>query len=174
MFQNQFTSPVPASKTTEMDLLLKELLCLPLAIVQAAAFINNTGTTLEEYRSRFKVETLNAAKLCGQSCDDKLPGSSTDRSAIAATLTSLEHICSYHPSAAKQLFLMACVNPKDISLDVLGDPLSNEKKGIEQVLDAYALVTRRLADSSLDIHRLVHLTIRDWLRQKDLLGEWNQ
>jgi hypothetical protein len=39
----------PADEQEEADLLIKELVYLPLAIVQAAAYINVNKTTLQEY-----------------------------------------------------------------------------------------------------------------------------
>ena len=49
MLENYLSAPIPQSEQQEAKLLLKELSYLPLAIVQAAAYINARGSTLQEY-----------------------------------------------------------------------------------------------------------------------------
>jgi hypothetical protein len=43
-----------------------------------------------------------------------------------------------------------------------------------RVLDKYALVTRRPADSALDLHRLVHQALRKRLQVQGRLIQWTQ
>jgi hypothetical protein len=38
--------------------------------------------------------------------------------------------------------------------------------------DAYAFVSRRVSDQALDVHRLVYLSTRNWLRAEELLARW--
>lgn len=41
-------------------------------------------------------------------------------------------------------------------------------------LVSYSFVTRRSADLALDVHRLVHLATRSWLRKESLLARWSE
>src|ERR1700722_11408422 len=41
-------------------------------------------------------------------------------------------------------------------------------------INAYSIITKRPAGSALDVHRLVHLTTRNWLRKQDSLCQWTQ
>jgi hypothetical protein len=68
---------------------------------------------------------------------------------------------------------LACVEPKDIPQSLL--PLgASRKKEVDAIgtLTAYSFVDRRPADQCLDIHRLVHLATRNWLRKEELLTLW--
>lgn len=39
-------------------------------------------------------------------------------------------------------------------------------------LSAYSFITKRPADQAWDLHRLVHLATRNWLRMKNTLAVW--
>jgi tetratricopeptide (TPR) repeat protein len=41
-------------------------------------------------------------------------------------------------------------------------------------LDAYSFVTKQTAESALDLHQLVHASIRSWLQKQGLLSQWTQ
>ena len=41
-------------------------------------------------------------------------------------------------------------------------------------LDAYSFIIRRPADVALNLHRLVHLATRNWLRKEELLNQWTE
>jgi hypothetical protein len=66
--------------------------------------------------------------------------------------------------AADYLFLAARVNRKDISLDFMEATLPQTREDAIKVLDQYALVTRRPAESALDVHRLVYCALRERLQ----------
>jgi tetratricopeptide (TPR) repeat protein len=125
----------PADEQDEASLLIKELAYLPLAIVQAAAYVNVNKTTLQGYSSLLikKKEELT---------EDLHRESGV---VIAATwLVSFEQIRRHDDLAANYL------------------------------LNAYSLVTKRTAESSLDLHRLVHVSTRIWLQEHRLLIRWTQ
>jgi tetratricopeptide (TPR) repeat protein len=152
--------------TGPADLLIKELAYLPLAIVQAAAYVNVNKITLQEYLSLLVEKKEELAKDLHQESGD----------VIAATwLMSFEQICRHNALAADYLLFMACVNRNDIPLALLPTARSHEQ-GTHAVatLDAYSLVTKRTAESSLDLHRLVHASTRNWLQEQRLLSQWTQ
>jgi hypothetical protein len=94
-------------------------------------------------------------------------------SAVAITLLiSLDQLCSNSERAADYLFLAACVGRKDIPLDLLPASSSRQREEAVKVLSGYGLVTRRPAESSLDLHQLVHRALRKWLRRQERLDEW--
>ncbi|MCJ1423721.1 hypothetical protein MMC29_001605 [Sticta canariensis] len=69
---------------------------------------------------------------------------------------------------------MSCLDPKVISQSIL-PPLSLSNKQMTEAigtLSAYSFVTRRFADEGLDLHRLVHLATRNWLRKDGTIAEW--
>ena len=68
---------------------------------------------------------------------------------------------------------MASVDPKDIPQSLL-PPGESRKKETDAIgtLDAYSFVTKRPVGRAVDIHRLVHLATRNWLRKEGLLAYW--
>lgn len=155
--------------------LIKQLTFLPLAIVQAAAYINENGTTLSSYLSLLEEQEQDVIDLLSEGFEDdvKVDGRYEDvKNSVATTwLVSFEQIQRIDPLAAEYLSFMSCVAPKDIPQSLL-PPGPSRKKEIEAIgtLDAYSFVNRRVADNVLDMHRLVHLAMRNWLRTR---GQWH-
>ncbi|KAF2731804.1 kinesin light chain [Polyplosphaeria fusca] len=172
MLENHMKSSLSKSEQQEAQLLLRELSYLPLAIVQAAAYINTRNITLREYRS-----LVARQKEAVLGCNSKLPEDGPQQhdttGPVATTLLiSLDQIRGDGELAADYLFLAACVDRKGIPLDLLPASLPREREEAVKVLSRYGLVTRRPAESSLDLHQLVHRALRGWLRKQKRLDEW--
>jgi GTPase SAR1 family protein len=143
MLGNYLTAPVLQNEREEARLLLQELSHLPLAIVQAAAYINTKDMTLRSYRSQ----------LNGQKYGVFEQGSEISEDPVAITLfLSNEQISHEYALAADFLFFAACLDRKDIPLDLFEASSHREKEDAVRILNRYALVTRRPAESSLDLH----------------------
>jgi tetratricopeptide (TPR) repeat protein len=156
----------PTNEQEKADLLLKELAYLPLAISQAAAYINVNKLTLQQYLSLLLKQKEDLMDLPPQESEN----------VIAATwIISFEQIRRHETLAADYLLFMACVDRNDVPLSLLPAALPREK-GMHAVeaLNAYSLVTKRTAESALDLHQLVQLSTRNWLQQKGLLGQQTQ
>ena len=160
---NYLITSVLASEKQEMKLLLEELSYLPLAIIQAAAYINIKNITLKDYRLQLAKQIEEALELSSELSGGK-PQDRERKSPITATLLILlDQIHRNHSLVANYLFLAAYIDRKDIPLDLLGAASSEEREDIVGILKAYALITRRPAESVLDLHLLVYFTIRKWL-----------
>jgi MoxR-like ATPase len=98
----------------------------------------------------------------------------TVKNPVAVTwLISFEQIRHRDPLAADYLSFMACVDLKNVPQSLL--PLGqSRKKEIDAIgtLNAYSFISRRPADLAIDVHRLVHLATRNWLRKEELLACW--
>jgi tetratricopeptide (TPR) repeat protein len=157
--------------------LLEQLTFLPLAIAQAAAYINENGVTLAMYLSLLEDQEQNVVELLSENFEDE--GRYRDiKNPVATTwLISFEHIKRLDPLAAKYLSLMSCADAKDIPQSLLprANSLKEETDAIG-TLNAYYFVRRRPTDQSTDqllnLHRLVHLATRNWLRTEVSLPEW--
>ncbi|TVY16193.1 Subtilisin BL [Lachnellula arida] len=89
---------------------------------------------------------------------------------------SFKQICRQNMLAADYLLFMACTDLTNVPLALLPMTLPQEK-GIDAVgtLDAYSFVTKRTAASVIDLHRLVHLSTRNWLQKnQELLSQRTQ
>jgi hypothetical protein len=134
--------------------------------VQAAAYVNVNKTTLQEYLSLLVEKKEELAE------DDYRESGHV----IAATwLISFEQIRERDALAADHLLFMACVDRNDIPLALLPAATPPEQ-GVHAVgtLDAYSFITKRTAESALDLHRLVHALTRNWLQKQGLLSQRNQ
>jgi tetratricopeptide (TPR) repeat protein len=86
----------------------------------------------------------------------------------------MDQITCSDASAADYLSLAACVYRKDVSVDLLEAASPQRREDAIKVLDKYALVTRRPAESALDVHRLVHQALRKRLQVQGRLQHWTQ
>ena len=153
----------PVNEPGVADILLKELAYLPLAVVQAAAYININKITLRQYLLLLAEQKEKVVE----------PISKESENVIASTwLISFEQIRRQDTLAADYLLFMACVDSTDVPLALL----PAREKGIDAVktLDNYSFITKRTAESAIDLHRLVHLSTRNWLKKQELLSEWTQ
>ncbi|KAH7396273.1 P-loop containing nucleoside triphosphate hydrolase protein [Pyrenochaeta sp. MPI-SDFR-AT-0127] len=154
------------------DLLLK-LTNLPLAIVQAAAYVNENEISLAEYAMLLDDSEQNIIDILSEEFEDE--GRYADiKNPIATTwLISFEQIQKRDPLAAEYLSFMSCVAPKDVPRSLL-PPAESAKKAVDAIgtLSAYSFVTKHKEGQLLDLHRLVHLATRNWLRTEGILRLW--
>jgi tetratricopeptide (TPR) repeat protein len=157
----------------DMTALLTQLTCLPLAIVQAAVYINENGISAREYLSLLEEKEEDVIDLLSEDFEDE--GRYHDiKNPVATTwLISFEQVRQRDPLAADYLSFMACVDAKDIPQSLLPSGTSR-KKEIEAIgtLQGYSFIAKGSVDSVITIHRLVHLATRSWLRKEGLLPRW--
>ncbi|KAH7394822.1 hypothetical protein BKA66DRAFT_438622 [Pyrenochaeta sp. MPI-SDFR-AT-0127] len=173
MLENYLDTKIARSEQ-EATLLLQELSYLPLAIVQAAAYINTRNVTLQEYQSQLTRQKQEVLKRDGELSEDKLQEYGRTGPVTTTLLISIDQIRRSDALAADYLFLTACVDRKDIPLDLLEASSARERDDAIKVLSNYALITRRPAESALDLHRLVHRALWEWLQKQNWLSKWTQ
>ena len=163
------------SEQQEANHLLKELTYLPLAIVLAAAYINQNKKTLKEYLLLLAEQEEKIIKVLSEEFKDVGQDHGGKHPVATTWLISFEEIRRNNALAADYLSFMACIDQRDIPQSLLPKGSSNEKeKEAVGTLNDYSMIIKRPAASALDVHRLVHLTTRNWLRKQDLLGHWTQ
>jgi Tfp pilus assembly protein PilF len=158
--------------------LADELGDLPLALAQAAAYVDTRAITihryLESYRDPVLARRLREAGL----------NSAEYPASVAGTwLLSFRQLSDEHPAAAELLQLCAFLDPDDIDLDLFsagsaetGDVLARmlgdwqERDETVGALAATSLVTVP-AENHLRVHRLVQAVTRDQL-DDDQAAEW--
>ncbi|KAF2808823.1 FabD/lysophospholipase-like protein [Mytilinidion resinicola] len=151
--------------------LLIELTHLPLAIVQAAAYINKNGILLAAYLSLLKEQEKDVIELLSEEFEDDGRYRNIKNPVATTWLISFAQIRQRDPLAADYLSFMSCVDPRKIPQSLLPPGLS-PKKEIDAIgtLSAYSFVSKR-PDGALDLHRLVHLATRNWLRKEGQLTQ---
>ncbi|KAH8660895.1 kinesin light chain 3 [Tricladium varicosporioides] len=158
------------NKLDDTIALLAKLTYLPLAIVQAAAYINVNGIAVADYLSLLNEQEEDIIELLSEDFEDTGRYSNVENPVATTWLVSFEQIRRQDPLAADYLSLMSCLDPKGIPQSFL-PPGKSRKKEIDAIgmLDAYSFISRRSADQAFDLHRLVHLAMRSWLQKENLL-----
>ncbi|KAL4860638.1 hypothetical protein BDV12DRAFT_94262 [Aspergillus spectabilis] len=156
-------------------LLLKQLTYLPLAIVQAASYVNeNCLSSLADYLSLLSAKEEEVIDLLSEEFEDDWRPHETTNPVAATWLISFERVQRTNRLATDILSFMACIEPAEIPESLLPLPQGKPRKALAEsigVLEGYAFVTRR-PTKSFDLHRLVHLATRNWLRKSGSLSEW--
>lgn len=170
--------------TTE---LLDELTCLPLAIAQAAAYLNRNRMCIAKYLQLLHGTEQGLVRLLSREFrdDTRYKGSAN---AVATTwVVSFSQIRERDAAAAKLLAFMSCVEWKAIPRSLLPEAQSEgEMEEAIGTLCAYSFLARRDGDNQAtsgaskqgrdvdqateaeewyDIHRLVHLATRVWVKE---------
>ncbi|KAH0551380.1 hypothetical protein GP486_007405, partial [Trichoglossum hirsutum] len=153
--------------------LLDQLTFLPLAIIQAAAYVNENGITLSDYLLLLVEQEEDVIDLLSEEFEDDWRYRNVKNPVATTWLISFEQIRQVSPLAAEYLSFIACIEPRDVPQSLL-PPAQSRKKEVDAIgtLAAYSFLSRRSAGLSLDLHRLVHLATRNWLRREGSLSRW--
>lgn len=146
----------------EAKSLLEKLTYLPLAIIQAASYINQNNELLATYLSLLACQEEEVIDLLSERFEDDSRYRDAKNPVAMTWLISFEQIRVRDPLAAEFLSFIACVDSKDVPLSLLPPGLSR-KKEIDALgtLNAYAFLSKRHIESSLDIYCLVYLVTRN-------------
>jgi tetratricopeptide (TPR) repeat protein len=174
MLQNHLMKPLSNAEQHEAKDLLRELSYLPIAVVQAAACINAGSMTVQEYRVQLEEHKELALGYSNDQSRDKVRSSDVTNPVATTLSVSIDQIARSDASAADYLSLAACLDRKDISLYLLEAASPQAREDAIKVLDRYALVNRRPAESAIDLHQLVHRALRKRLQVQGQLGQCAQ
>ncbi|KAH8804492.1 violaceus kinesin [Xylogone sp. PMI_703] len=153
--------------TAGADKLLNLLGCLPLAIVQAAAYMNENDTSIADYVDFYFRTESELIEILSENFEDLGRYKGTRNSIATTWLISFKQLQRQTPLAIEYLSFMACLLRHSIPQSIL-PPAPSQKHLHEAVgaLTAYSLVTRQENREIFDMHHLVYLATRNWLRNK--------
>ncbi len=167
---NEMLEQAPKESREQAAFILSELDGLPLALDQAAAYIEETHCGLAQYLNLYGSRRKDLLLRRGQSPLDH------PESVTATWSLSLQQIKQESSSAAELLYLLAFLNPEAIPEEIislgaaeLGPSLSAvasdslELDAIIELLLRYSLIRRTPEEKSLSIHRLVQAVLKDGL-----------
>ena len=174
--------PNNASGDADYATLAKELEYIPLALVQAAAFISINGLQITEYLDLYRANDAAKIELLSEDFEDEVRDPET-RNPIATTWSiTFDRLRSQELYAAEVLSLMCVLDTQAIPESLLRGFETNSirlKKGLG-ALRSYSLISLRKSDGqhgegqdpAYDLHRLVGLTTRNWLSLNGSLDQW--
>ncbi|KAL3441720.1 putative kinesin light chain [Aspergillus insuetus] len=153
--------------------LLDRLAFLPLAISQAAAYINQNDISLARYMSLLGEQEASIIELLGEEFEDNGRYAEIQNPVATTWLVSFLQIQQVDEVASGYLSFMACINPRDIPESILpATPSTKRRVEALGLLKAYSFIRAQVDDSIFSLHRLVHLATRNWLRKRDSLESW--
>ena len=146
---------------------------LPLALVQAAAFIKENSQSISDYLQMYRESDSTRIELLGQNFED-VERDPESRNPVAVTWAiSFEQIRKNDPQAAELLSLMSVLNRQGIPKSLLS--LDHEGMNLERALGtlkAFSLITPEPSHEAFNLHRLVYLATRNWLSINKELDSW--
>lgn len=152
---------------------LEQLCFLPLAITQASAYINKNTLSLTTYLDLLQKQEPEVVDLLSEDFQGAGRYINVKNPVIGTWLISFKQIQHLDSLAADYLSFMSCLNPRNIPTSLLPMP-KTEKHQVDAlgILSAYSFINKQ--DGSINMHRLVHIATRNWLRQNSLFSHWIQ
>ncbi|KAI9706228.1 MAG: hypothetical protein M1812_008242, partial [Candelaria pacifica] len=144
--------------------LLNELTHLPLAIAQAAAYLNAMQISIQDYLSLLKNTEQDMVGLLSREFRDDTRYKNSRNSVAATWLISFNQIRRSDSVAADILSFVSCIENKAIPQSILPS-IEPKEQMVHAIgtLRAYAFVTRPGNGDMYEMHRLVHLATKVWL-----------
>jgi nucleoside phosphorylase/tetratricopeptide (TPR) repeat protein len=167
------TIPEELVQDTESTMTLLNLLVnLPLAIRQASAYMTRNSMSTTQYLEIYQESDQGQMDLLSEDFNDRHRYKNIRNPVATTWLISFRQISEHNPLAADYLRFICFLAEKDIPLSLL--PPAPKRRAAEAIgtLKAYAFLTARERDDSYDIHRLVQVAARNWLRETEEWPVW--
>ena len=132
--------------------LLEELTYLPLAIKQAAAYINTNKISIAAYLRLLRGTEQSAIALLRREFHDSTRYEGRQNGVASTWIVSFDQIRRFNRSAADLLAFMSCIEPKAIPASVFPSPEPEEMTCAIGTLCGYAFLTRRGDSDVFDMH----------------------
>lgn len=165
-------------KTDRASELAEKLDCLPLALSQAAAFMNKNRLPIADYLKRISApsdEMVAELMTLPQPLEAQI---GVPKSIYETWKLSYEAIRSHNSLAADALALMSFLEQNSIILDLLKAVLCTGPDvrlvGALGELRDYGLIDSGFVTDTFTIHRLVQATTKKWLKESKLDVQWAQ
>ncbi|KAL4864733.1 hypothetical protein BDV12DRAFT_200811 [Aspergillus spectabilis] len=157
--------------------LAQHLHFLPLAMVQAASYINENLISIDTYLSLLKDTETSMLELLSEDFEDEWRYVEVTNPVTSTWLVSFKQIQTLSPLAAEYLSFMSCLGFARIPLSLLPAAESKVKQqGALGVLKGYYFISEHSESGfqCFSLHQLVHLATRNWLRTQNMLEHWTK
>ncbi|KNG79981.1 kinesin light chain 1 and, partial [Aspergillus nomiae NRRL 13137] len=146
--------------------LLEQLAFLPLAITQAAAYINENSIGLSDYIILLQDQEPDVIELLSENFGDERRYKDTQNPVALTWFISFQQIQRSNELAADYLSFIACISPRGIPQSLLPQPISTKKR-VDAIglLKAFSFISEDGGNQFLNTHRLVHFATRNWMRK---------
>ena len=147
---------------------------IPLAISQAVAYITQTGITLTDYLRLVEHGSATLSSLLEKDCRDERRDRDSVSSVSRTWQVSYNFLQAHHPRSIDIFSLMAVLDRQNIPKYLLQEDDEDEFAFCEAVgrLTAFSLVSTETTNDTYELHRLVQLVTRMWLKTESTLQKW--
>lgn len=165
--------------STRYKELAKLLDRFPLALVQAASFISVNNISVEKYLELYRQSDSARIELLSEDFEDEARDPQSKNPVATTWSISFDYINKHEPKAAELLSFMSMFDSQAIPESVL--PIGKDSVTFEKALgtlQAFSFITvrrpnlERPRDRCFDFHRLVRLTMRNWLNINGTFDTW--
>ncbi|PCD38687.1 hypothetical protein AU210_007153 [Fusarium oxysporum f. sp. radicis-cucumerinum] len=185
LFRNKLDGDFDKDAATD---LLRALDYIPLAITQAAAYINRRAPriSIKSYLDTFRESDKKKGSLLNRDAGDLRRYETVSNSVVTTWQVTFEQIRHERPSAAKLLSFMSFFNPQGIPEFVLydynADPTDEADRDVVRdsfeddldILRGYSLVSVTETGGVCEMHALVQFCTRFWISAAGNEGTWRQ
>ncbi|KAI9685382.1 MAG: hypothetical protein M1822_004513 [Bathelium mastoideum] len=170
--------PIDESSRADATALVNALEGVPLAITHAAAYIKMRASTtsVSTYRKLFRESEANQVHLLSNKKWKDLRRHHSARDAVIVTWQiSFDQIRKTDLKAADLLALMSMFDKQGIPRSLLGNNTSQlDFDDALMPLLSFSLVRAEIGKQTLEMHRLVQVSIRAWLKSENQLSKWTK
>ncbi|KAL7755421.1 hypothetical protein ACKLNR_014519 [Fusarium oxysporum f. sp. zingiberi] len=174
-FKQALIQEISSSDEQVIDHLLALLTHLPLAITQAAAYMNENQVSLTEYLQLFENTDRDRIELLSAEFQDDTRYEQSQDPVATTWSISFNQIRKADELASRILMFLAYVEPKAVPQSMLPEGESQQQltRAIG-TLCGYRFLDRRGSSEVFDMHSLVHLAIRSWVAENESEKEQSQ
>ncbi|EXA29857.1 hypothetical protein FOVG_18692 [Fusarium oxysporum f. sp. pisi HDV247] len=158
-----------------IDHLLTLLTYLPLAITQAAAYLNENQISLTEYLQLFENTDRDRIELLSAEFQDDTRYEQSQDPVVITWFMSFNQIRRADELASRILMFLAYVEPKAVPQSML--PEGESQQQLTRALGTlcgYRFLDRRGSSKVFDMHSLVHLVTKTWVAENESEKEQSQ
>ncbi|CEF83995.1 unnamed protein product [Fusarium graminearum] len=155
--------------------LLAYLTFLPLAITQAAAYLNQNRAPIQTYLAPLRNAEKEDMRILETEFRDNTRYKNSQNAVGTTWIVSFHQMQKSNHIAVYILSFISCIEPKAIPQSILPDMKPFELEGAVGALCSYSFLSRREGGDMLDMHSLVHTATQAWLeklgREKQVLKD---
>lgn len=168
LLKNSLTFDDLSWNNNTIDELLHLLCYLPLAIAQAAAYMNALEIYIEDYLALCRDSQQEMMGLMRNRYEDDTFYHESQYAVTTTWLISFKQIEKQSEAATKLLHFITWIHPQAIPCSMLPGEGSRQIKAIG-VLKSYAFIRERPEGRMYDMHSLVHMVLQSWSSERGIV-----
>ncbi len=169
LLRSKLREDIDLLDTSSLERLLDVLGHIPLAITQAAAFMNRNRMSLQKYLAALEKDEQNLIDHLSEDLRDHRREPRFPNSVFRTWKLSFDQIQAQEPSTAKVFSLMAMLDRQQIPESLICNVVERDIDLTTAIgtLVGFSLVSKGISQETFAMHRLVQLSVRQWLGHED-------